>query len=85
MTTRTTRFLCKFSGQGSTVGWDHKHNVSFAFHILSSRFLFDKGSMEYLYFKKKVAEMRRDLLRSENTPDNGRFTFCQITVYLRKG
>lgn len=41
--------------------------------------------MEYLYFKKKVAEMRKDLLTPENTPDNGRFTFCPITVYLRKG
>lgn len=30
--------------------------------------------MEYLYFKKKVAEMRKDFLRPENTPDNGRFT-----------
>lgn len=33
--------------------------------------------MEYLYFKKKVAQMRKDLLRPENTLDNGRFTFLK--------
>lgn len=37
--------------------------------------------MEYLYFKKKVAEMRKDLLRPENTPVNGRFAFSQNTNY----
>lgn len=40
--------------------------------------------MEYLYFKKKVAEMRKDFLRPENMADNGRFTFCQITVWLKR-
>lgn len=36
--------------------------------------------MEYLYFKKKVAEMRRGSLRPENTLDYGRFTLSQVTV-----
>lgn len=55
------------------------------FPTWSPRFLFDKGSMEHLYFKKKVAEMRKDLLRPENTPDNGRFALCQIGVFAETG
>ncbi|XP_011614782.2 SURP and G-patch domain-containing protein 1 isoform X1 [Takifugu rubripes] len=42
---------------------DYKDNPVFTF-------LFDKGSMEHLYFKKKVAEMRKDLLRQENASGN---------------
>lgn len=40
--------------------------------------------MEHLYFKKKVAEMRKDLLRQENMPDNGRFTFYKLVDCLKR-
>lgn len=36
--------------------------------------------MEHLYFKKKVAEMRKDLLRLENAPGNGRFPFSKLGI-----
>ncbi|KAM3604270.1 uncharacterized protein V6R79_008712 [Siganus canaliculatus] len=42
---------------------DYKDNPVFSF-------LFDKSSLDYLYFKKRVAELRRDLLRSTNTSGN---------------
>ncbi|XP_040000385.1 SURP and G-patch domain-containing protein 1 isoform X2 [Xiphias gladius] len=42
---------------------DYKDNPVFSF-------LYDKSSMEYLYYKKRVAELRKDLLRPENTSDN---------------
>ncbi|KAG7214671.1 hypothetical protein INR49_010563, partial [Caranx melampygus] len=41
---------------------DYKDNPVFSF-------LFDKGSVEYLYYKKRVAEMRKDILAPENTSD----------------
>ncbi|XP_071346848.1 SURP and G-patch domain-containing protein 1 [Trachinotus anak] len=41
---------------------DYKDNPVFSF-------LYDKSSMEYLYYKKRVAEMRKDFLRPENTSD----------------
>lgn len=41
---------------------------------LPFRFLYDKSSMEYLYYKNRVAELRRDLLKPENTSDNGKIT-----------
>lgn len=40
--------------------------------ILPFRFLYDKSSMEFLYYKKRVAELRKDLLRVENTSGNGK-------------
>ncbi|KAM9349626.1 SURP and G-patch domain-containing protein 1 [Symphorus nematophorus] len=42
---------------------DYKDNPVFSF-------LYDKSSLEYLYYKKRVAELRKDLLRPENTSDN---------------
>lgn len=42
---------------------DYKDNPVFTF-------LYDKSSLEYLYFRKRVAELRKDLLRPENTSDN---------------
>ncbi|XP_029310057.1 SURP and G-patch domain-containing protein 1 [Cottoperca gobio] len=42
---------------------DYKDNPVFSF-------LYDKSSMEYLYFKNRVAELRKNLPRSENTSDN---------------
>ncbi|XP_034412336.1 SURP and G-patch domain-containing protein 1 [Cyclopterus lumpus] len=42
---------------------DYKDNPVFSF-------LYDKSSMEYLYFKNRVAVLRKDLLRPENTSDN---------------
>ncbi|XP_070701629.1 SURP and G-patch domain-containing protein 1 isoform X2 [Pempheris klunzingeri] len=42
---------------------DYKDNPVFSF-------LYDKSSMEYLYFKNRVAKMRKDLLRPENASDN---------------
>ncbi|XP_022611086.1 SURP and G-patch domain-containing protein 1 isoform X3 [Seriola dumerili] len=41
---------------------DYKDNPVFLF-------LYDKSSMDYLYYKKRVAEMRKDFLRPENTSD----------------
>lgn len=36
--------------------------------------------MEHLYYKKKVAELKKDLLRPENTSDNSKFTFsCSLS------
>lgn len=46
------------------------------------RFLYDKSSMEYLYYKRKVAELRKNLLRPENTPDNGKFTFSHMLSFV---
>ncbi|GLD58602.1 SURP and G-patch domain-containing protein 1 [Lates japonicus] len=42
---------------------DYRDNPVFSF-------LYDKSSMEYLYYKNRVAELRRDLLKPENTSDN---------------
>ncbi|XP_032387784.1 SURP and G-patch domain-containing protein 1 [Etheostoma spectabile] len=42
---------------------DYKDNPVFSF-------LYDKSSMEYLYFKNRVAVLRKNLLRPENTKDN---------------
>ncbi|XP_030016747.1 SURP and G-patch domain-containing protein 1 [Sphaeramia orbicularis] len=42
---------------------DYKDNPVFTF-------LYDKSNSDYLYYKKKVAELRRDLLKPENTSDN---------------
>nr|XP_046263421.1 SURP and G-patch domain-containing protein 1 isoform X2 [Scatophagus argus] len=42
---------------------DYKDNPVFSF-------LYNESSTDYLYFKKRVAELRKDLLRPENTPDN---------------
>ncbi|XP_040911093.1 SURP and G-patch domain-containing protein 1 [Toxotes jaculatrix] len=42
---------------------DYKDNPVFSF-------LYDKSTMEYLYYKKRVAELRKDLLRPENSSDN---------------
>ncbi|TNN78085.1 SURP and G-patch domain-containing protein 1 [Liparis tanakae] len=42
---------------------DYKDNPVFSF-------LYDKSSMEYLYFKNRVAVLRKDLHRPENTSDN---------------
>ncbi|XP_028284091.1 SURP and G-patch domain-containing protein 1 [Parambassis ranga] len=42
---------------------DYKDNPVFSF-------LYDKSSLEYLYYKKRVGVLRRDLQRSENTSDN---------------
>lgn len=40
--------------------------------------------MEHLYFKKKVAEMRKDLLRQENAPGDGRFPFSNTRDWLKR-
>lgn len=40
--------------------------------------------MEHLYFKKKVAEMRKDLLRQENAPGDGRFPFSKTRDWLKR-
>uniref|UniRef100_A0A3Q0SKS3 SURP and G-patch domain containing 1 n=1 Tax=Amphilophus citrinellus TaxID=61819 RepID=A0A3Q0SKS3_AMPCI len=42
---------------------DYKDNPVFSF-------LYDKSSMEYLYYKKRVAELKKDLQRPEKTSDN---------------
>ncbi|KAM8850422.1 SURP and G-patch domain-containing protein 1 [Spinachia spinachia] len=42
---------------------DYKDNPIFSF-------LYDRSTMEYLYFKNKVAVLRKNLLRHENTLDN---------------
>ncbi|KAM6919724.1 SURP and G-patch domain-containing protein 1 isoform 1-T1 [Lycodopsis pacificus] len=42
---------------------DYKDNPVFSF-------LYDRSTMEYLYFKNRVAVLRKDLLRPENTSDN---------------
>ncbi|XP_010742542.1 SURP and G-patch domain-containing protein 1 isoform X2 [Larimichthys crocea] len=42
---------------------DYKDNPVFLF-------LYDKSTLEYLYYKRKVAELRKDLLRPENASDN---------------
>ncbi|XP_074507106.1 SURP and G-patch domain-containing protein 1 [Sebastes fasciatus] len=42
---------------------DYKDNPVFSF-------LYDKSSMEFLYYKHRVAILRKDLLRPENTSDN---------------
>ncbi|XP_056277462.1 SURP and G-patch domain-containing protein 1 isoform X2 [Pseudoliparis swirei] len=42
---------------------DYKDNPVFSF-------LYDKSSMEYLYFKNRVAVLRKDLLRPQHTSDN---------------
>lgn len=39
---------------------------------LPFRFLYDKSSMEFLYYKNRVAELRRDLLGPDNASDNGK-------------
>ncbi|XP_034051806.1 SURP and G-patch domain-containing protein 1 [Gymnodraco acuticeps] len=42
---------------------DYKDNPMFLF-------LYDKSSMEFLYYKNRVAELRRDLLGPDNASDN---------------
>lgn len=42
---------------------DYKDNPVFSF-------LYDKSSVEFLYYKKRVAELRKDLLRPENASDD---------------
>ncbi|XP_045907039.1 SURP and G-patch domain-containing protein 1 isoform X1 [Micropterus dolomieu] len=42
---------------------DYKDNPVFSF-------LYDKSSLEYLYYKNRVANLKKDLLRPENTSDN---------------
>ncbi|XP_026170038.1 SURP and G-patch domain-containing protein 1 isoform X2 [Mastacembelus armatus] len=42
---------------------DYKDNPVFSF-------LYDKSSMEHLYYKKRVAELRKDLLRADSVSDN---------------
>nr|XP_020471861.1 SURP and G-patch domain-containing protein 1 [Monopterus albus] len=42
---------------------DYKDNPVFFF-------LYDKSSLEHLYYKKQVAELRRDFLRPQNTSNN---------------
>uniref|UniRef100_A0A3B5BN77 SURP and G-patch domain containing 1 n=1 Tax=Stegastes partitus TaxID=144197 RepID=A0A3B5BN77_9TELE len=42
---------------------DYKDNPVFSF-------LYDKSSLEYLYYKNKVAVLRKELQRPENTSDN---------------
>ncbi|XP_063742190.1 SURP and G-patch domain-containing protein 1 isoform X2 [Eleginops maclovinus] len=42
---------------------DYKDNPIFSF-------LYDKSSMEFLYYKNRVAELRKDLLRPDNASDN---------------
>lgn len=50
--------------------------------MLPFRFLYDKSSLEYLYYKRRVAELRKDLLRPENTSDNGKITSFHPVFYL---
>lgn len=53
--------------------------------ILPFRFLYDKSSLEHLYYKKRVAELRKDLLRPEKTSDKGKITsFYSVFVSLAK-
>lgn len=40
----------------------------------SFRFLFDKSSLEYLYYNKKVAELKKALERAENKSSDGKIT-----------
>nr|XP_019954866.1 PREDICTED: SURP and G-patch domain-containing protein 1 [Paralichthys olivaceus] len=42
---------------------DYKDNPVFSF-------LYDKSTLEYLYYKKRVAELRKDSIRTENSLDN---------------
>lgn len=45
------------------------------FHLLSLpfRFLYDKSTLEYLYYKKRVAVLRNNLRRPETASDNGKY------------
>uniref|UniRef100_A0A3Q4HUC4 SURP and G patch domain containing 1 n=1 Tax=Neolamprologus brichardi TaxID=32507 RepID=A0A3Q4HUC4_NEOBR len=47
---------------------DYKDNPVFSF-------LYDKSSVEYLYYKKKIAEWKKDLQRPEKLSDNGKWPF----------
>ncbi|KAM9844782.1 SURP and G-patch domain-containing protein 1 [Aulostomus maculatus] len=42
---------------------DYKDNPVFSF-------LYDRSNVDYLYYKKRVAELRRDILKAENTSNN---------------
>ncbi|XP_060940465.1 SURP and G-patch domain-containing protein 1 [Limanda limanda] len=42
---------------------DYKDNPVFSF-------LYDRSTLEYLYYKKRVAELRKDSIRSDNSLDN---------------
>ncbi|XP_034469835.1 SURP and G-patch domain-containing protein 1 [Hippoglossus hippoglossus] len=42
---------------------DYKDNPVFSF-------LYDRSTLEYLYYKKRVAELRKDSIRTENSLDN---------------
>lgn len=87
-TTRTILFSCKFKGWFSSSKLIYKCSILklIWFQILSLpfRFLYDENSMEYLYYKKRVARLRKDFLRPENTSDNGEFlsshTQSSVTV-----
>lgn len=65
---------------------DYKDNPVFSF-------LYDKSSLEYLYYKNRVANLKKDLLRPENTSDNGRilthtilstFPLCHLSSQKNK-
>lgn len=53
-----------------------------SFSAVLLRFLYDKSSLEYLYYKRKVAELRKNLLRPENMPDNGKFAFSYTLSFV---
>lgn len=89
-TTKTILFSRKYKGKFSSSRCIYFHGIfkliSFHMFLLPFRFLYDKSSMEYLYFKNRVAVLRKDFLRPQNTSDNGKITsvFCFCCLFTQK-
>lgn len=45
----------------------------FSARLFCSRFLHDKNSREFLYYRKKVAEIRKEAQKSQAAPQKGRW------------
>ncbi len=84
--TRTILFSRKFEAECSSSRLIYSYNNSNQTHLffvfLLFRFLYDKSSLEYLYYKHRVADLRKDLLRPKNTSDNGKMTSSHTLLSL---
>lgn len=76
-TTRTILFSGECEGRFGSLYFapflKYFHLICFGLSLPFS-FLFDQGSTDYLYYKKRVAEFRKDIVKPENSSNNGKMT-----------
>lgn len=84
-TTKTIPFSRKFKGKRGSSGRVYFHGAfklnSCHMMSLPFRFLYDRSTMEYLYFKNRVAVLRKNLLRPDITSDNGKTSFLPHSLF----